>query len=309
MKVKEEYEICRQKNHDELITDYNSSLLKKIESFLETSPKLFDELKFQLNQTKISFQNTLQIFGEILTADGKTIEGNEISLIFLTTLNKVISSLTQTRKDIEKNIQLSNEIRLVSSSYSSSSLLTSTDENGTPRRRWNSNSPATTVIPPPPPPPSRDRSTRSPTSPNDSIQSIQSVESSESIVVETLLPSTFLSSPLTGRRKSQTLQTTPSQDFSSSLTSNNSSNSLSPLLLSPSSSVTAIVISNESEIQSKTNKEELNNTISSVSQTNQINSPSNSTSQESEIKENTTTGKSKTEKSKSSRPKARNATL
>lgn len=129
MKVKEEYEICRKKSNDEKINEYNQSLFKRLELFMEISPKLMNQLQLQLDQTKNSFQTVLQIFGETLTVDGKTIEGNEINIIFMNTLTKIISSLIQTKKDIEKNTQLSNEIKF--------SLQSKDDPNLTPTSRSN----------------------------------------------------------------------------------------------------------------------------------------------------------------------------
>lgn len=283
MKVKEEYELCRKKSNDEKINEYNQSLFKRLELFMEISPKLMNQLQLQLDQTKNSFQTVLQIFGETLTVDGKTIEGNEVSIIFMNTLTKIISSLIQTKKDIEKNTQLSNEIKF--------SLQSKDDPNLTPTSRSNN-------ITTPPPPPPKSPSLELPTSSSTTSTTTQV----ESIVVETLLPSSFISSPVLSRRKSQTLQqSTPPKEVSSSNNEINTTTTIAEAEIQSQTSTT-----NQEESNSINTYDEKSDNLNNINNTN-IEANDKIKPDEIEIKENV--GKKKTEKSKNSRPKARNVIL
>jgi hypothetical protein len=161
--LREEYKICCQKLEDEQFLEWNLSLSNHLDLFLKTSTKQLDNLLLQLHQTTELIQNTFTIFGETIYPDHKTLEGEDMSVVFLGTVAKVVTLLANAKKDIERNT--------LSGDFKSPRDDEEGNTNGG-RRRWSvthtksSRSIDQTLdnSPPPPPPPPKLQETISATS-------------------------------------------------------------------------------------------------------------------------------------------------
>jgi hypothetical protein len=155
-KLREELKICSQQLVDEQLVEWQISFAQHLKLFLDRTTPQLETLLSELHNTTELFQRTLEIFGEAVYPDNKTLEGEDMSALFLTTIAKVVSCLSNSKRDIEKNPLL------YSDSKSSQGEDTTGSGSGGGRRRpsllhsksgrLSSSGPET---PPPPPPPKR----------------------------------------------------------------------------------------------------------------------------------------------------------
>jgi hypothetical protein len=101
--LREEQKICCQKLQDEQFLEWNLSLSNHLKSFLNSVTGQENDLLFQLQQTTELIQRTFKIFGETIYPNHKTLEGRDMSVIFLGTVSKVVSLLLETKKEIDQN--------------------------------------------------------------------------------------------------------------------------------------------------------------------------------------------------------------
>lgn len=163
VKLREELKICNQQIEDEHMIEWNIALKNHLDAFLQNSACHLDNLQRQLNVVVTVFQRTLIVYGETLYPDHKTLEGEDANILFLGTINKIVTALLNTKKEVEK-------------SPLHDVISPRVDDGNTARRRWSmstskSKAELLTDIDPTPPPPPPKKSTSTPSTPQDPVNS------------------------------------------------------------------------------------------------------------------------------------------
>jgi hypothetical protein len=203
IKLREELKICYQKLADEQLVEWRLGFAQHLKSFLDHATGQLDTVLAQLHTTTKLFQRTLEILGEVVYPDNRTLEGEDQSALFLNTIAKVVSTLSSTKRDVEKNPLLLSDLKSPREE----------DDAGGGRRRSGlfasksgRLSSSGLETPPPPPPPKRSVSESTPSpepspssrgamSPSPTLNSI--VESSRALAPSPELSPEMASSPPT----------------------------------------------------------------------------------------------------------------
>lgn len=211
--MKEEYKICCQKIADGQRFEWNLPLSDHLQQFLKTSTSQLNDLLLQLQNTSKLIEKAFTIFGETIYPDHKTLDGQDMSVIFLGTVTKVVALLANTKKDLERSGDFGSPRNDDEGSHTNGG-----------KRRWSvSHTKSSRSIdhacesappPPPPPPPPKVQETISPTSELESMtMPAHSPENmTSSIALSTKSNSSPSPTPLPSEPSETTDSTKPSKE-------------------------------------------------------------------------------------------------